>query len=725
MSDILRTAVAVGEGRESGLAGAVPSDGQGASASCALVVFVLIWALWGAVLLAVRVHHPGMGIGEGWSDADIVNAGRWFDREGYAATGGLPRLDTAPLRAGEVARTYDTFPAGPFWVFQAVKAAGVRDLAAQRAVYQVWTHFGELLLFVVAWRLSGSAWIGALAACLHMLSVPYAAYSSGFWVNVSQPLLFATLYSWLRWERASSSRDRGRWLACATAMAFAGFWLTLEIGPFIAVFVCVRAAMKRSRAAIVAGALLCAAPVGVMVLRVVHHAAATGRGIGGAVAHFIESGEVRAGLGDGASTWSAVGGVWLTRLGWPFVVEAGAGHNRQFAYPALSLAVLIAGAALMGGMASNITDPRMREARRGFWAGALLLLAGASWTLLMRNHVWHHRFTVLTLMPGLAMMLGSLVWSGWAMRPARGSPGRARPLAWMTTAAAIVLMGSMISSLSGSDLLNRAMRLDAIRHSQARALDEHYQIAAQASEKLTAFTRLLVFPKRPMFSVHLRTPFQHAGRDAPVGVPDVAAGEGWWLDTFSREAGELAGRLSADVGFPGVERWPGRFVVFPTPVQGVTLDIRACVEGLGEVDGVRISPTLDGEHLAVIWRIAATSGRNQSASVLDPAMDERFNIGFELIGGDGGVIESVVIKPGLLGTRAAKSAVFWTTVAIERVREAAALRLTVWDVPRRRFATWSVHGTLPGGLRPASGHQWIECDLGATGVHWLARTQAD
>lgn len=674
----------------------------------AVAIFLILWVLWGTLLVWVRMQHPGLSVGEDWGDADILNAGRFFDQHGYSLTKGLPRLDTAPLRPGEKPVTYNSFPPGPFWIHQGLKAVGITDLATQRALHEVYTHLGELLLFFVICRFTGSAWLALFAAGLHMFSIPYAAYSSGFWVNMGQTPLFGALYCWKRYEDAPRAEPwftrASVWLALAALLAFADFWITFEDGPFIAIVVGVRALMIRRRRTFLAAVAVAFMPALVMIIRTIYTAWAMDVGLSMAVQHFIAAGEARSGEGNVPTAWSSVWSVWLSRLGWPLTADPNAWHNRTFMYPVLWPVVIVPAVVLVGVLTSRLDDPRIAPARRGFWTGVLFLFAGVSWTVIMRGHVWHHRFTILTLMPGFAVLLASLAYAGLALRP-RGEL-RVRFMAWLPAVAAMVVLIALPMSLRYSDLLNLRFTLDEHRAERSHESERFYALDAATHRGLEWAKRVIVYPKRPMISYYLDVPFVHAGAAAPEGLPSRDAGEAWLLDTWAPEAGKLAARLAKQIGLPDVQGDGGRLVVFPAHA-GVSLPIEAAIEGLGHVEGVRVAPTLDGGSMAVIFGVSGT---------LKPAAN-RFVFGTIALDDAGHEIARSGSRLAWTGCFDNERGFAWATLPLDELRAARSIRLSIWDTRSNSAAAWQIARDLPEHATLLSNRAAVDLDAAT----WSAR----
>jgi hypothetical protein len=80
---------------------------------------------------------------------------------------------------------------------------------------------------------------------------------------------------------------------------------------------------------------------------------------------------------------------------------------------------------LLWDVPANLQSPALRGL-----ANALLLLAGGfTWFIVMTQHTGPHRFIVLVLMPGLALLLGTLAWAVLAAA-ARSLPATTAPRSW-------------------------------------------------------------------------------------------------------------------------------------------------------------------------------------------------------------------------------------------------------------------------------------------------------
>lgn len=690
-------------------------------------LFVVLWLLWGVLIGVIRYQHPGMEIGESWGDSDIIAAGRFFDVHGYALTHHMPRLETALPASGEHLKVYNTFPPGPFYIHQAVKALGITSLHDQRIVSLIYTHFGELLLFLFIRRITRSGGLALIAACLHMFSLPYAGYSTGFWVNMGQPTLFAALYAWARFEdaldlrRAGADARPGRWLTLAALVTFIDFWIVFEHGPLIAIFVAGRAIVRARtrrlsfRAAlptVAAAAVVAAMPALVMFLRILHTAAAKDSGLLGGVRHFIASAGSRSWDNPKANTFVDVGIVWLSRLGFPWSGDPVLAHNRQFMFPVLGPVILGLWLALACLITLRWRDPRLasRGVKRGLGVGILLVIGGLSWTVLMRNHVWTHLFTIFTLMPGLAVLMASLAWGGIALAlPADADratrPAPARVLAGAPILLSAALIAAMLGNLAHSDLLNHAWQLDERKRERVKSAEREYGILADAGQRLRNVDRLYLFPKLPAVTHALGVPFIH--QTAPP-TDHPRKGELVALETWSPRARAAALQLADRHGFPDLCREPSRLIIFPS-ARGRSLGLQADVEGLGRILDVRIARTLDNRDVAMMWRIAAPG----IESVLG-----RVSLGVVLRDSDGREVER---RTAWLRVAADDAAIVWCTLPASSWRRASSAAIFAWNPADRKTLTWS-SDALPAGVALAPDGRSLICDLDRW-APWAERSQ--
>ncbi|TVS00477.1 MAG: hypothetical protein EA423_11580, partial [Phycisphaerales bacterium] len=135
----------------------------------ALLVFLALWIGFGAVLMTARVQHPGLEISKDWSDANILNAGRWFDEHGLRKTMGFPRLETA-YEEGDDLRVYMSYPPGPFWVHELTKRIGFGEVVHTRVINQTAGMIAALLAFMVFAKIARNAWVGVLGGVFYMMS---------------------------------------------------------------------------------------------------------------------------------------------------------------------------------------------------------------------------------------------------------------------------------------------------------------------------------------------------------------------------------------------------------------------------------------------------------------------------------------------------------------------------------------------------------------------------
>lgn len=670
----------------------------------ARLIFLAIWLLWGLALLWARTSYPGLEIGEDWADADILSAARWFDVHGHRDTGFLPRLETAPPPPGEALALYDTYPPGPFWIHETLRAIGITGLAGLRTASQILGHLGVLALYVVFRRLSASPWVALLGASIYMFSAPYASYSSGFWMNLGQPMLALLLLAWLRLEDAGDAPTRRSRLITLCGLAFIDFWITLENAPFLAVFAFVRAmgSSERRRCVMSLGVVL-SMPVAALVLRILFNAWAEHTTVAAAIKDLSDTAAERASAQFGGFSWGTLGAIWAARLGWPFNEPGRTAHHTAFVFPALAPVVLAAAVVVLMSARRRLTSDTPE--RRGLLAGLLLLACGLTWTVLMPNHVYPHRPTVQTVMPGLSLLLGALASAG--SRGVFEPRETARRTAIVSAAASLALLGGMFAGLARCDLVNRVWDINTRVHERVTALAADNDRFVRAGPSLARFDRLLVHPKRPTMMYLLGVPSTSSAKEP---TRPLLPGEGLVLDVWHPGAARYAAERSADIGLPDVISFPGRMLAFPSDlnVRGRTLNIRAHISGLGDVDAVRIAPTLDPGQIAVTWRLAAASG---SGRTFDAAAASRFVIGFELYGADGKRIAKQASRLAWLGTFTDERALIWSTLPESDFHAAQSLRLTVWDTQSNAFALWTIRQDLPANVSLAADGRWVTCDL--------------
>ncbi|MCA9288289.1 MAG: hypothetical protein KDA05_06885, partial [Phycisphaerales bacterium] len=603
--------------------------------------FLLVLAALAALMYTARLQYPGPSSGEFWSDANIINASRGFDDAGFTTTWGLPRIQTA-APVDDTSALYLSYPPGPYWLSYAAwtvgKAMGVEPVLAARLFAQTCGLLSALLAWLVFTRLSHSRAIGALAALFYVLSPAFLSYSAALHHMAYSPmLLFAAMRAWLAFEDTLGPR-RLIWLALTALLFAADCWTNLEHMFFFALFVGMRTVFHFRWPVVLGAALIGPLPIPMMALRVLHNAQVLG-GWDAAMEKFRSSANRRSGGGLAGIDLHELLSSWLARLGWPWPTRDSTNlvWNQEFVYPALDpwvlgaivailLSITLHGAARWFAarssrrpLAVSLVDPTKglvgvappntppaSGARFLFWnlppggplasalAGGLLLLAGGlTWFVVMTQHTQPHRFIVLLLMPGIAMLLGTVAWWGVASaRRVREASGGvlAALLRMRALVLGILLLVLFARQVVVADVLNQLWPLDERSHRRTMSREEANQRSAVVGRALAArgVTRLHVFDGAnvmPWRAASLAQPFLYARIDMPetLGQGEAIYAEAW-------DAAEAAACLDAAERF-GLPLLAGS----PSQRAFVFLD-RDAGDAQRLIDAPLASPGDGGEH---------------------------------------------------------------------------------------------------------------------------------
>lgn len=587
------------------------------------IVFALVFALVGIALYAARAQHPGPDSGEFWSDANVINGCRGYDQIGFSQTWGIPRIQlAAPIT--DTKALYLTYPPGPYWLSYAAwtvgRTIGLDPVLSARLFAQTCGLASGLLMFFLCTRLARSPAIGALAALFYILSPAFLSYSAALHHMAYSPmLLLGAMRAWLAFEDGARPR-RWLWLALAALLFAIDCWTNLEHMVFFALFVGIRTAFHFRWPVVIGAALVGPLPIPMMALRVLHNAQVLG-GWDAAMHKFRSSANRRSSGGRAGVDLSDLALTWLARLDFPVQGRSDLNlvWNQEFVYPALNPWVVAGLSAmlltvLMHGrvrrrqaqrLPLSLIDPGLvtlpplagthaaKPARLFLWtlpafspvtlglANSLLLLAGGfTWFIVMTQHTQPHRFIVLLLMPGLALLLGALCW--WVIDSARAcTAGLTGPLAaWVRlrawTLAALVL-GVFAFQARRADVLNQHAILDPATHQRVTTRVEANQRAVALGKALDAsgITRLHLYDGAnimPWRAATLALPFLYARQDMPKAIDpaDAIYAEAW-------DATEIAACLDASIrfGLPDLNGPPdARTVVFRGSATRAGLETR-------------------------------------------------------------------------------------------------------------------------------------------------------
>jgi hypothetical protein len=650
-------------------------------------VFFLAWM---TVVFTVWTTWPGQDHGTRMADSNILNAGGLFDRHGLGHRHGIPQLETYD-DAERRPILYGTYPPGPYWVHGALRLAGLDTLPELRGASVIGATVAGLMGLCAFSVLARSWLVGALAAWFYCFSAPFSGYADSVHMNVWMQIgLFGFLLAWAGFER---TRGPWRWacLALAALAYFFEIWMTLEHIALIAIVVAVRTVISRRPSVWAGGAVLAAVCLGGMALRVWHLRLEFGT-LDASLDYLLSKYQHRSGEGAGGRGGTPLAEViapWLRQLRWDDAAPDS--RLREFAYPFLQPAVLGLMAGLVAAMllarvpalraalsharaqardvarslgrhaqttrltrrdlAGAVADSRLtalRAARAGLGWGALLLLASLHWHVGMRQHASIHPHVILNMLPGMALILGSLAAGGLRLASAD-----ARGAGWVRFAGAplaVALMAVFLVHLRDGAVLNRLFPLTPM-HAELRT-----------RERADGWWRDLGDAMRDRYGAVRRIVFYHWGpRQANlVGIPHQNVDGGRMPEWFGMPAADLATQAGmpapppaprghgADLllfEFPRKQKTPrailedgfdrfgmpelafNRFesrglatLVFsqsPPPGSPETLECDVRFAGGLRIERLRLSETLTGDAYALCFLV-----RGPTAAALSPAPAE-------------------------------------------------------------------------------------------------------
>lgn len=561
---------------------------------------IVLLLVWGVLLIYVRVRHPGLELGDGLNDADILHASRWFEEHGYRATAFLPVRETA-YHPDFWPPTYNTFPPGVFYLHEVLKGAGLRELWQFRiasiaiAMWSVWLWFASVR------RMTGAPVVALLSAAMYMAARPVLSYAPGMWEHVPMLSLFGTMYCWLRHEQARTPGERALWLCGACAANFFDAWLTLQHSGMIGVFVFVRAAVRwwwgdrtnrNARGAIGAvwGALLVGlAPIFVAALRFGQQVLYAGS-VQKAIDYFrgpltFRLGEERFDL----SRWQVVA-AWAMRLGAKVRVAGQELDERQVLYPVFGAFTLACLGVLVLSLARYWREAGLKAFRQSVLGAVLLMGAAMTWPLLMKQHAYMHAFPVLMFLPGATLLLGGMC--AWGVELARRQ--RTRVVAGLVAGIAIAPLIPALRHARWSDTLNREWRLDHRVHERLNTLAGRYAAIVACAPALRAHPGTLrIVPRQPAIAWMLDHHFYQLAR--PLDMPWVGD-EVLAIDLSSHIGERTIAPLSVACGLPDFSGSGGEIAFVP----GVVAPFRSVSECLGEgvapgavLREIRVANTVD------------------------------------------------------------------------------------------------------------------------------------
>lgn len=708
------------------------------------VLFLLTLAVLAVALFTARAMHPGPDAGEFWSDSNVINGCRGYDQIGFTATWGLPRIQLA-APPDDTRALYLSYPPGPYWLsyaaWSAGRALGVDPVLAARLVAQTCGLGSGLLIFLVCSRLARSTPIGALAGLFYILSPAFLSYSAALHHMAYSPLLLlGAMRAWLAFEDGRGPR-RTVWLALTALLFAADCWTNLEHMFFFSLFVGVRT-LFHFRWPVVLGAILVGPiPVPMMALRVLHNAQVLG-GWDAAMEKFRSSASRRSTGGRLGVDLANLARSWLARLDWPVPSHPGVNldWNQEFVYPAANPWVLAGVVALLVSLAlhrmirsgrnqrlplslidpARVTMPPLASPHavtpakllcwtlppaspiaRGLAGGALLLLGGLTWFVVMTQHTQPHRFIVLLLMPGLCLLLGTLAW--WMIDSARTSTaGLHGPVAaWIRTRGwvlAALLLGVFAAQARRADVLNQLAPLDSATRQRVLSRQEFNARVNRVGNALArdGVTRVHLYDGTnvlPWQAASIGLPFLYARLGIPEAIqPSDAVLAKAWDDS------EIAACLGAAerFGLPDLASRPeDRTLIFRSrppgaqddaphadlnmsvillPGQSPAAPASTPADTALTLRSLRWAPTVLGDQFALALFCTGDLARGTGPNALD-----RFAFSLRIRSPDGRVLHESRSRLAWAPIRDDRRALLFLVVPASILVDGATADLAIWD----------------------------------------------
>lgn len=664
----------------------------------ALLLFVVYAVAWTSFLGYLWASHPGLHHGDSFSDANVLSGGRNFDRFGIGLNYGLPTHRATPA-PGRPAAPYTHYPPGPEWIHQALKAGGLHQLWQFRLVAVAAAGLALALLFVVVTQLTRRHVVALLAAFFYSWSAPFAQYADSLHQHAYMQLtLFAFFAAWLAYERAQTRRARRLWLALAGLAAFVDLWLTFEHVLFVPIFALARTLLVGRRRDLRGLVLVGCMPILVLALRIGHNSLALG-GVQAACRDMFAAARYRAAPTEEPLAASALLECWRTRLGGSALRRDH--HDVEFAYPLLRSYVWLPAALL--GMALVCTGhwKRQASARRGVGSAVVLLVAGAAWSVAMRNHVVPHRHTIMLLLPGLALLLASLTAAGlrlWCSAPRRALRRLVGP-----ALAGIVLVGFGLH-LRRSVALNFVYPFDNKVHHMVAERCQRLEGLSRAADGCLRDARRIYFlyGMYPELAYQIGRPYEFYSAELPA---QLDADEVVWIEYWSDTERQLAWQAFRRCGFPDMPSPPNEYSLafWGRPRDELTTDIP--YEGACRLARLRWSSTLDGES----WLLQALYCLPESA-----AEPSELTHTTALVAADGSLGQVFDWQFGW-GMREGRAVIACSYIPKSAFVPGARLRLGLWSSAENRALKPDVeHAVLPPNAAWDSDHDAFYWDPAPT-----------
>lgn len=490
--------------------------------------FWIFWVLFSGGLGLLWTRLPDLHHGDSFSDANVINAGRNFDRVGMAATCGLPVwwCSSEPGRLGPI---YTHYPPGPEWIHQALKFVGLHELWQWRLISISTGALALLALWWFALQIAGSPTFAMLAVLFYAVSAPFTQFADSIHQHTYMQLtLFGCLGAWCAVERAQTSCARGIWLTLAGLFLFLDLWLTFEHVAFIPAFIAGRTFFCGFRRLIVAGIVMGCVFGAALTARVLHNATVLGS-VSAAVDDLFGAAKYRAAAARSDIDLQVVAQRWKQRLGGG--LRGREDHDSAFIYPILKPQIALPCLILVPWACWAAW--RHRTMRSALWAGLLLLAAGLIWFVLMKEHVERHRHVIMLLLPGLSVVLATLAVSGIAAILSRRRFVRIGGLV-----AAFTLIGIHLSEIRHARSINAVEdvhpRLFQRVHAEMMNLAAIRSVAAPALQHAPRV--YFVGRAWPEQAAALGAPFEFVERE----IPALRPGEFIWIETWTAEEKRLA-----------------------------------------------------------------------------------------------------------------------------------------------------------------------------------------
>lgn len=527
-------------------------------------VFLAFWLLVMVGLGVLRWHHPGLDHGDPTTDANILNGGDNFARDGVWRSYGVPAIDT--FRApGHMPDYYVTYPPGAYWFHHILRSVGVgsggsSSPAAFRIASLAVSGISVLLLFALLTRLTRDAAPAAVACVLYMLSKPFLEYADALhYLSLSQAALMLALYAWVRCDDAAEEGLRSSalaWFLVTLAAFFADSWLTFEHALFVPAFAAVRTNWLRRWPRLLGVAVLVAVPAIVLAIRLVMNRAVLGS-FEAVFAIMRGKFDQRIGSSAGGTGLETLWHAWLPRLGWSAGSPGLPGDHpdAEFGLPLLGLGTLITLGLLAMLLVASWHLRGAAPMRRMLGAGAALAIGGLTWFMAMTEHAISHRFTVMLILPAAAALAGTLVAAGLAQPDlhAAGGSGR-RPRVIVRLIGPLLAVAAIVCwclPLRSSFAVNTLLHADgSVRDALQRRAEARAAFTA-ASGQLRDVSHLLMLRYDAPAARALGRPFDNSiARSAMEPPTTLHTGQALLAPLWSPDAGAACVRLVDALGLP-------------------------------------------------------------------------------------------------------------------------------------------------------------------------------